>query len=222
MGRKKILDRRDVELAIKNSLSNKGAARYLGVSYNTYKSLAISLHNEKGENLFHLHKNAAGKGVPKYANRKSKGVPLMDLLEGRVDANFVSVSEVKARIIAEGYMKEECSKCEFHEKRVLDSKVPLIMYYVDGNKKNWRLENIEFLCYNCYFLHVADVFTKGQIDVMQDYKVLQAKSIDLDLPRMYREPVKKSINLENEYVTHIEERPADFGDDLIASVKARR
>lgn len=222
LGRKKIIDRRDIELAIKNSMSNKGAARYLGIAYNTYKSIAIKLFNEKGDNLFYLHKNAAGKGVPKYANRKSKGVPLMDLLEGRVDSTFVSVNEIKARIIAEGYMKEECSKCEYHEKRALDHKVPLIIYYVDGNKKNWRLENLEFLCYNCYFIHVADVFSKNQIEMMQDFKVLQAKKIDLDLPRMYREPVKKSINLENEYVTHIEDRPDDFGEDLIVSVKPKR
>ena len=33
---------------------------------------------------------------------------------------------------------EECSVCKFHERRVSDYKMPLLLNFKDGNKKNYR------------------------------------------------------------------------------------
>ena len=43
------------------------------------------------------------------------------------------------------------------------------MHFKDGNKKNYRAENLELLCYNCFFLRVGDVFENKQIQGLEDH-----------------------------------------------------
>ena len=57
---------------------------------------------------------------------------------------------------SEGYLEEKCAMCGFEERRVLDYKMPLLLHFKDGNKKNYKLDNIELLYYNHYFLNVGD------------------------------------------------------------------
>ena len=77
--------------------------------------------------------------------------------------------ELKDRLIHETLIAEECNSCGFNERRVVDYKVPLILNFKDGNKKNWKLENLELLCYNCYFLNVGNVWSDNQLQQMEDY-----------------------------------------------------
>lgn len=220
--RKVLLDRKDIERAIKNTKSNRGAARYLGVSFKTYKKIASEYKTEDGSNLYQIHNNACGKGIPKYSNKKTRGRLLIDLLEGKVSTTFVSIKEIKARLIVEGYLIEECCRCKYKEKRNLDQKVPLLLYYVDGNKRNLMLENLQLLCYNCYFITIGDVFEEKQVRAMEDYQIIQSKPIDFDLPKIYEEEVKQTINLENKYIYKEEEqKPDDYGSDLIVSYKKK-
>ena len=93
----------------------------------------------------------------------------MDILEGRVDISNYKPVEIKERLIHESLIKEECYCCEFNERRVIDYKVPLILNFKDNNKKNWKLENLEVLCYNCYFLNVGNVWSDNQLHQMEDY-----------------------------------------------------
>lgn len=215
------IDRADIERAMRNSRSNRGAARYLGISIKTYKKIATRYKTDEGKTLYEIHCNKPATGIPKYANRNSRGPVLIDILEGAVSTKFISMKEVKRRLIVEGYKKEECSRCGFKDKRKIDEKAPLIVNYIDGNKKNWKLENIEFLCYNCYFLNIGDVFEKKQIDAMEDHTVLQVKPIDWDLPKIHEEGIKQAINLENKYIYEEEERSEDYGDDLIYTYKKK-
>jgi len=211
-----IIGRSDIERAIRHTKSNRGAAKYLGISIKTYKKIATKFRTDDGKTLWEIHCNKAAAGIPKFANRASRGKALMDILEGNVSTRFVSINEIKGRLIVEGYMVEECSRCKFSERRKIDEKVPLIINYVDGNKRNWKLENLEFLCYNCYFIHIGDVFEQKQLNAMEDFQVLQTKKIDFDLPKTQEEEIKKTINLENKYIYTGEEVPDDYGDDLIS------
>ena len=93
----------------------------------------------------------------------------MDILEGRVDISNYKPQEIKDRLIHEGLLAEECHSCGFNERRVVDYKVPLILNFKDGNKKDWKLENLELLCYNCYFLNVGNVWSENQLQQMEDY-----------------------------------------------------
>lgn len=225
---KKEILRTDVERAMNNSLSNKAAARYLGVDVKTYKKYASLYKAEDGRTLYECHNNKAAAGIPKYILKTPGGTQLIDIMEGKVDKTFVSLKVFKSRILSEGLFKEECSRCAYHERRSLDEKVPIILHFIDGNKRNWQKINIEFLCYNCYFLCIGDVFNKRQLAVLEDYREIQTKTIDFDLPEAHEEAIKKLINLENKYIymgdegedmseDKLEDRSEDYGSDLISS-----
>lgn len=169
---RKILSKQQILSAMAKTMSNVAAARYLYVSYPHYKKYAKLYKDEDtGKTLFELHKNASGKGIPKM-NSVTGGFNVGNLrkvLEGKAPIYSWSPKVLKTRIIQAGFVEEKCVQCNFSERRVIDSKVPLILHFKDGNKANWTKENLGFLCYNCYFLYVEDVFTKRQIDAVEDY-----------------------------------------------------
>lgn len=170
MGRpSKILTKEDILRAQKMTRSNMAAARYLHVSYNHYKKYAKMYKNDEGQTLLQAHLNQEGKGIPKFLNNKGKQPPLMDLLEGRIPIEHFDPQKVKYRIIQECLIEEKCSKCGMAEKRVLDMKTPLILHHMDGNRKNWHLDNLEFLCYNCAFLYGKSPITDEQVQAQEHY-----------------------------------------------------
>ena len=177
--------------AMNKTKSVKAAARYLNCSYQHLKKY-MKLYNdeETGQTLFDKHKNQSGKGIPKFLSSKVKEPALLDIIEGRVDVSSFSPEKIKYRLIAEGYLEEECSKCGFKERRVTDYKVPLILNFKDKNKKNYNKENIHFLCYNCYFLYIDNVFTENDIKQLEDHvplnKTTEAINFELDDYHMQR------------------------------------
>ena len=167
--KKKILSKDMILRVMKHTKSNMSAARFLGCSYPHYKQYAKLYKNEEGKTLFEAHLNRQGKGISKHLYKKKDLAPIHDILEGRVDVSNYNPRELKDRLIHEGLLAEECSSCGFNERRVVDYKVPLILNFKDGNKKNWKLENLELLCYNCYFLKVGNVWSDNQLQQMEDY-----------------------------------------------------
>ena len=145
------------------------AARYLHVSYNHYKKYAKMYKNDEGVTLLEAHMNQAGEGIPKFAIAGIDNIPLNDVLEGRVPIEHFDPRKIKARLLSEGMLVEVCSRCNFGERRVTDQKVPVILNFKDGNKKNWHLDNLEFLCYNCSFLYAASPIEEKQAEAMEDY-----------------------------------------------------
>lgn len=221
---KKPLDKSDIERAIRHSKSNKSAARYLGVSFATYKKYAKMFNDDMGMNLYDKHMNKAGVGIPKMTMSKRGEPGLMDILEGRVNTIYFSIKMIKERIVKEGYLKECCYRCGFIEKRVMDYKVPVILNFKDGNKRNWKLENLEFLCYNCYFLVIGDVFEQRQLDAMEDYTALRSKSVDFDISDQKKEILENFMDLDNKKINKKEFfredfPPEDYGAELISFLK---
>ena len=187
----KILTKEDILRAMKMTRSNFAAARYLHVSYNHYKKYAKNYKNEDGITLLEAHKNQEGKGIPKFALKASSKIPLMDLLEGRVPIEHFNAKEIKQRIIFEGLIEEKCSKCGMNERRVTDTKVPIILNFKDGNKKNWHLGNIEFLCYNCSFLYGVAPIEEKQAEAMEDYVKTKADEPDWEMDDHHIEHLKE-------------------------------
>ena len=153
--------------AMKMTKSNMSAARFLGISYMHYKRYAKLFVDEKsGKTLFELHKNQSGKGIKKHLGGKDPD--LKQLMDGEVFVKSYSLNRYKDRLIQEGYIEEKCNSCGFTEQRVHDYKSPLLIHFKDKNKENWRIENIELLCYNCYFLYIGDVFNEKQIKHIEE------------------------------------------------------
>ena len=165
----KILTKEDIERAQKVTRSNMAAARYLHVSYNHYKKYAKMYKNDEGVTLLEAHMNQSGEGIPKFAVSGIDNIPLMDVLEGRVPIEHFDPRKIKARLLSEAKLVEICDRCGFAERRVTDQKIPVILNFKDGNKKNWHLDNLEFLCYNCSFLYAASPIEEKQAEAMEDY-----------------------------------------------------
>lgn len=182
--------------AMDKTLSNRAAARYLGVSYPHYKKWAKNYDSETHENLFEQHKNQAGKGIPKFTGSiHAKQPSVIDIIEGRIDISHFDVNKIKRRLIIEGHMAEECSRCGFNEGRVTDTQVPLLLYFSDGNKKNYKLDNINLLCYNCYYLTVGDIFSDKQVvNIETDYTPSQSEVTEWELTD-YQKEIMNNLGL---------------------------
>jgi hypothetical protein len=181
----------DIERAMRMTKSNRAAARYLNCSYTHYKQYAKNFTDENGITLFEKHKNQSGKGISKFLPNRGKEPALVDIIEGRVSVDSYTPEKLKNRLIQESYLEECCANCGFAERRVLDYKVPLILNFKDSNKKNWRIENLELLCYNHYFLYIGNIFTDKQVQHIEDYNPSTYQSdVTWELDDYYNEHLK--------------------------------
>ena len=116
--------------AMENSKSNMEAARFIRVSYPTYKKYAKMYKDDAtGQSLFDMHKNQQGVGVAKPYNVKKGKYAMEDILEGAYPE--YPVSNLKKRIISNSILEECCD-----------------------NHRRW---NLRMLCYNCYYLMVGNI-----------------------------------------------------------------
>jgi len=209
MGRpSKILSKEDIIRAQKMTRSNMAAARYLHVSYNHYKKYAKMYKDDNGNTLLEAHMNQEGKGIPKFLTNGGKEPPLIDLIEGRLPVEHFDAKKIKQRLIFEGLVEEVCANCGFSERRVTDTKVPVILNFKDGNKKNYHLDNLEFLCYNCSFLYAASPIEEKQAEQMEDYVKREEKEFDWELDEHHIEHLKELGLFEedkpgNEYISKL-------------------
>ncbi len=148
-----------IRYAIKNSQSNRGAARFLNVALSTYRKYAKLYVDEKtGKTLYDLHKNQAGKKISKGTVHQHGYYRLEDILEGKhPDYN---PKKLKKRLITNCILEEKCASCGFEERRILDYAMPLLLEWIDGDNTNHRRDNLQLLCYNCYFLTVNNIAGK--------------------------------------------------------------
>jgi len=192
MGRpSKILTKEDIIRAQNVTRSNMAAARYLHASYNHYKKYAKMFKTDDGTSLLEHHMNQSGEGIPKFAIAGIDNVPLMDVLEGRVPIEHFDPRKIKARLLSEAKLVEVCDRCNFAERRVTDQKIPVILNFKDGNKKNWHLDNLEFLCYNCSFLYAASPIEEKQAEAMEDYVKTRSDEPDWELDEHHIEHLKE-------------------------------
>ena len=154
-GKRFVLTKGMIGESQKHTKSNMAAAKWLGVSYNTYRKWA------KYYNLFDNHLNQKGVGIKKgWAYYK---IPLDDILSGKIEfPKKYSISKIKKRLIGEGYFQEECGNCGYNELNINTDKVCLNIDFIDGDFNNYNLNNIRLLCPNCY-LSYNGLFYKSKI-----------------------------------------------------------
>ena len=180
--------------AMNKTKSVKAAARYLNCSYHHLKRYMLLYKDEEsGKTLFEIHKNPSGKGIPKFLKSSGKEPALIDIIEGKINPASFSPDKLKYRLTTEGYLEECCGNCGFQEHRVTDHKVPLILNFKDKNKLNYNLDNIEFLCYNCYFLFIGEVFSERDIQKLEDNKSVTktTEAVDMELDEYHLQRLKE-------------------------------
>ena len=165
------LSKGEIIAAMQNTKSVRSAARYLGCSYiHLKKWMKFYVDEESGKTLFDMHKNRQGKGIPKFLGKTKKEDAIEDIVAGRIDASSFDPQKLKDKILERDLMEEKCNLCGFSERRVLDFKMPLIMSFKNGDKRNWVLHNLQLLCYNCYFLTIGNVFTDRDMQQLEETK----------------------------------------------------
>jgi hypothetical protein len=137
------ISKADIEHAQKHTKSNMEAARFLGVGYDRYRKYA------KIYNLFDSHMNPTGIGTAKGYAAKASTIKLKDIFANKHPG--YSLIRLKHRMIARNIIPEECALCGFREKRITDSKTPLLLTFRNGYR-DFTVANLELLCYNCLFL----------------------------------------------------------------------
>lgn len=189
------------------------AARYLKCSYS---------HLRRWMKLYNSDKEGCNTLLEEWNNRGAKGVrriptmrrepALLDILNGIIPYEKYDIRRIRYRLCEEGYLKEECSHCGFNEMRVTDYKIPLMLTFKDGNKRNLSLDNLEMNCYNCYFLLFGNPFSESDIISFEGhYSTKMGKAIhhmDIDHETIDRLEQEKNI---------LDEKSEEFGDyDIVA------
>jgi hypothetical protein len=151
IGKKRILEYGEIRAAQLLSKSEAEVARRLGVKLQKYKRYATQY------GLYGRKLNKAGKGIKKHINREEHSkYPLTAIIKENKYPDYCS-RKLKKRCIRSKYLEEKCDICGLAEKRVFDDKVPLILHFKDFNKQNKLLDNLQLLCYNCYFYNVNNI-----------------------------------------------------------------
>ena len=132
-----------VEEAINATLSIRAAAKYCGVSYNTFKKYA------KLYNLFEQNKNQTGVGITTKGNT-GWGARIQDIFDGK-HPNYPHW-KLQERMIRGGYLAQECCNCGYDDYRERDMRGPYLINFLDNDPTNHSLDNMVLICYNCFFL----------------------------------------------------------------------
>jgi hypothetical protein len=182
MPKAKPFTKQDLLRAMEYTKSIRAAANYLGCSYQHikpyFKLYRVDDNDPNSPTLFETHYNQVGKGIPKFLPQTKKDPTVKYILQGGDGWQSFTPEKIKVRAINEGFLKECCDKCGFGERRVIDYKVPLLLNFRNNNKADYRLENLQLLCYNCYYLYIGEVLTSNQIRSIESNQ--ETKQIDFD------------------------------------------
>ena len=159
------LQESQIRYAMENTTSNLEAARWLHVSYPTWKKYArLYIDANTNLTLFDLHKQTGMQKrliLPQTRYKRKatsphtfQPTPIQDIFDNK-HPKF-SLRIFKKRLIQEGYIAERCSCCGYQQRRAFDYEMPLKMNWKDGDRGNYALDNIELLCFNCYFVNVGN------------------------------------------------------------------
>jgi hypothetical protein len=195
----------DIRRAMANSRSNAEAARYLNVCITTYQKYAKAyIDTLTGKSLWHLHMNIASKGIPKKWNTGQLKGDLDKMLTENQHNSPKRVAILKALLIKDGRLGYCCSACQYAEKRLTDMKVPLLISFSNGNRRDWRIENLKWLCYNCSFVLGLDYFSNRMIRDMESFTI--------HTPESHKE-IQQFYDLDEFYMDHLDKLGLnDMGD----------
>lgn len=201
--------------AMNKTRSNRAAARYLACSYIHYKKYAKLYRDENSKTLFDKHLNRYGKGIPKFLSKEGFAGNIIDVIEGRIPIEHFTPQKIRDKLIVEGYLVEECAKCGWHERRISDYRMPLVLAFKDKNKRNYAIKNLELVCYNCHFLFVGDLFTEKQVNHLEDFVPVPKSQVidwhDVDIDKNFEEHFKKLGIIQ-------EEKKPEEGSEYISKI----
>lgn len=104
---------------------------------------------------------------------------VMDIIANKRKNTF-PIGDLMYMLFRYELKKECCENCGCGERRTHDGRKPLVLTFVRKNNiKNYSLDNLQILCYNCYFMTVGDVsYGFGYMRSNANNKLIHRKEID--------------------------------------------
>lgn len=161
----------EIREAQNKTTTNRAAARKLGVSYPTYTKYC-KMHGIPI--IYNRHKKKENTSL---VNPRKGKYPIQKILNNEFP-NF-PIHRLKDKLIRSDTKKPECEQCGFKERRLTDGKIPLLLNFEDGNRKNHTLENLKILCYNCTFICGQGYIRRGSVHVNLDPDVMQGATFPI-------------------------------------------
>lgn len=158
----------EVRYAMRHTTSNRDAAAFLHISLPVWTKYAKSYVDiATGKTLYDLHKNQAGTGTHRILTKRSiNQASLSDILEGKHPG--YAVKKLKERLIEDSILPECCGICGYNERRMFDNSSALLLVFKNGIRNDFRLANLEFVCYNCYFLYYGNMLARPYLNMKQN------------------------------------------------------
>lgn len=195
-----------VREAMAHTRSNQEAARWLGITDRTWKKYAKKYFDEaSGKSLFDLHKNEAGRGIPKNWAGSKWEESLDKMLTENQPFSEARVAKLKGALMKDGRMGYKCESCGYAEKRLTDMRAPLILHFKNTDKTDWRLENLQWICYNCHFILLGDIFSNRMIRRIEGTHITS---------EAIRDDIEQGFELEDWQYDHLRKLGLDGSGDV--------
>ena len=134
--------RSDIEAAIKHSGFGAQQAKFLGVHITTFKKYAKAL------GLWNPQPNLKGK--KRNINPDGGKYPLNRILAGEFNGiKQVNDWMVKRKLLKTNIFPLQCAVCGYNKKRLGGTYPILLVDHMDSDRKNFKKENLRYLCWNC-------------------------------------------------------------------------
>jgi len=188
----------DIRRSMENATNCGDAAAFLGISYASFRKYASRYKDHlTGKTLFEIQKEkhiSAKKDVVQIKSKVRRN--WNKLLKENQKPTKQRIVRLKSILIEKEKLKDKCNRCGFNHKRQEDSKAPLMLYFKNGNKRDWRLDNLELVCYNCAFLYNLDFFKDSMLSTIE--------STPLD-SEAYKKELQEFTQLDDFYMDYMKE-----------------
>jgi hypothetical protein len=183
----------EIKYAILNSTSISDAARFLHVATCTFERYAKMYFDPVTQKSYYeIARASAGRRTLLTKNKQR--IHAKDLLEGKHP--YFRPELAIGKLIEDGIFNDECCHCGYNKQRAKDYKSPILLTFKNGDARDWAVENLDLVCYNCYFLHYGDM--KPKIRKLNDETIKKLSEIRLEERIKNKNVIKTSNSVEND------------------------
>jgi len=174
--RRKRITEELIKMAVDNCTSASECARYLSIKYTTFKRHADKYKYPGTDLSYFEYVKFTRNDSPKKTARNSYrpgglNIPKKVFTEEQIihgDYPLVTPVKIRKYLVQFGYLSDCCHHCGYNEKRFTDGLSPIVLNFKDGNVLNKKLDNMELLCYNCYFMLGIPIYDYGKVQEQRD------------------------------------------------------
>lgn len=154
---------------VPNILSNRAAAEYLNVSFNRWKKYAsLYIDKESNKSYFQLLLDRSNKlkgnrllRLKELHRKKNWDAWYVNNIINKLNNNDLDIKiythkRLKEFLISNNLLNARCACCGYGEKNLVTNKVPLLIDHINNDWKDFKVDNLQLLCFNCFFQLVGN------------------------------------------------------------------